>query len=174
MGQTMNIDIIEKLRSENRKTFNELLNLMDEDGFRKAPKEDAWPAAAQFHHIYLAKKRIAGLVKGFTQGLQNTGDTSVTEVPVREIFGEITYDQMPDLPAPGTEPDSDLSKVLLMTMMEAVCTEMDGYFEVCKTHDCSAMTAKHPFVGLLNCYEWFYFEGIHERSHLGHIRSEYL
>lgn len=169
----MHVDTIESLFRNNRISFKEIINKIDKNIFNQKQSENKWSASEHFHHIYLVKKRITKMIRNIHEEIKNAGQIFITEMPVRESFGKITYDKMPDIPMPGTEPSNEFSKEQIYELMEDVYIEMDCYFNDCKKYNCSPVRAEHPFIGLMNYYEWLYFDGMHEKSHLDYIVSEY-
>ncbi len=167
----MKIDDIESLFSENRRKFKEIINRIDPNVFKRKHDEKSWSPSEECHHIYLVKKGIKEILSNLCHEIHLEKEVSITEIPVRNFFQKITYEKMPELPMPGTEPSNEFSKEQMLEMMTDVSIQIDGYFQDCKKFDCSSMKAAHPFIGSMNFYEWLFFDGIHEKCHLDHINT---
>ena len=170
----MRIDTVEKLFAENKSNFKSIITQIDHREFNRKPDEDNWAAAEEFHHIYLVKRKVEEIAKRLNAEMKKAKEVSMTEIPVREGFRKITYERMPAIPLPGTEPSNAFSKEQLFEMVTDASMELEEYFQDGKRYDGSSVTAEHPFVGPMNYYEWFFMDGMHEKGHLEHMLKKHL
>jgi DinB superfamily len=132
------------------------------------PRHGAWSAAEAIAHVMTVERTVIAATQRILK-------RQPKHIPVLKRFRlpfalvEIRLFRM-KTPIP-LDPKFVREKDAMLTDMREVRGRTVVFLEETRNRDLSAYRWRHPFLGSLNAYEWFYFLGCHQIRHEKQIRE---
>ena len=138
------------------------------DQWKACPREGAWSAAELIAHIMTVERAVVGAA-GRILRKQPKHTPLLKRFRLPFAFAEIRFVRL-KTPIPV---DLQLlrEKDAMLAELREVRVRTLALIEETRNRDLSAYRWRHPFLGSLNAYEWFYLLGSHEIRHEKQMRE---
>lgn len=136
--------------------------------WRERPKEEAWSAGEVIAHLLMVESRTLALA-------QKTLSSPPQRVPVwKRVHAPLAVSEWRGVKVKTPIPlDASLigEKGAMLAKMGAVREETLRFLRENAGRDLSPYYYPHPFLGMLNLYDWFRVTAFHEARHTQQLRE---